>query len=93
MMLDAHTAELLRQIGYDPALIETMLSASLWLGLATVLAAIPTGIVAKRRGRSVSGWVIFALSLPLIPLLLVYLLSDHKANPPNPPNSPNPPSP
>ncbi|MBK6639459.1 MAG: hypothetical protein IPH08_02035 [Rhodocyclaceae bacterium] len=83
-MLDPQTIELLRQLGYDPTLVERVLSAGLWITLATVLAAIPTGIIARRRGRSVVGWVLLALSLPLIPLLLVYRLPAQKPEQPAP---------
>ena len=83
-MLDPQTIELLRQLGYDPTLVERVLSAGLWITLATVLAAIPTGIIARRRGRSVVGLVLLALSLPLIPLLLVYRLPAQKPEQPAP---------
>ena len=83
-MLDPQTIELLRQLGYDPTLVERVLSAGLWITLATVLAAIPTGIIARRRGRSVVGWVLLALSLPLIPLLLGYRLPAQTPEQPAP---------
>lgn len=73
-MIDPQTADLLRQLGYDPATIEAALSWLVYLTLATVLAAIPTGLIAKRKGRSVGGWIILALSFPLLPLLIVALL-------------------
>ncbi len=35
--------------------------------------------VRKRKGRSVTGWVIFALSVPLLPLLIVWMLASKKS--------------
>jgi hypothetical protein len=73
-MLDPDTIELLKQLGYSPESIESALSGLLYLTILTVAAAIPTGILAKRKGRSVTGWLLFALSIPVVPLLLVWLL-------------------
>lgn len=73
-MIDPQTAGLLRQLGYDPAIIEAAVSALFYLTIATIVAAIPTGLIAKRKRRSVTGWVMFALSLPLLPLVIVALL-------------------
>ncbi len=85
-MLDPQTTALLSQIGYDPASVEALLSGGLYLTLATVLAAIPTGMIARRKGRSAARWVLFALSFPLVPLLIIYLLrplGDDLAGPSN----------
>ena len=73
-MLDPETIALLKQLGYSTDSIEAALSGMLYLTVLTLAAAIPTGIVAKRKNRSVGGWVLFALSIPVIPLLLVWLL-------------------
>lgn len=73
-MLDPNTIVLLGQLGISADTVESVLSALLLLTLVTVAAAIPTGIVAKKKGRSVTGWLILALSIPLIPLLVVWLL-------------------
>ena len=75
-MLDPQTTDLLRQFGYDPASVESMLSWGIFLTIGAVIAAIPTGMIAKRKGRSVTGWVIFALSVPVLPLLIVWMLGD-----------------
>lgn len=77
-MLDPQVTALLVQFGYDPKAIEALLKAALYLTIVAVIAAIPTGIIAKRKGRSVSGWVLFALSVPLLPLIIVCLLSSQK---------------
>jgi hypothetical protein len=77
-MLDPQLAELLRQLGYDPATVESMLKWAIYLTIASVVAAIPTGVIARRMGRSVSGWVIFALCVPLLPLAIVWLLPSRK---------------
>jgi hypothetical protein len=77
-MLDPQTSALLVELGYDPAAIEALVSGAVYLTIVTVVAAIPTGLIARRKGRSVTGWVIFALSVPLLPLLIVWLLSSKK---------------
>jgi hypothetical protein len=79
-MLDPHTAELVRQLGFDPSAIEALLSWGMILTVATLLAAVPTGIIAKRKGRSVGGWVVFALSLPIIPLLIIWMMPSRKVD-------------
>lgn len=73
-MLDANTVALLNQLGISVEAAESALSGLIWLTILAVAAAIPTGILAKRKGRSVAGWVLLALSIPLLPLLLVWLL-------------------
>lgn len=77
-MLDPQLTALLVQFGYDPKEIETLLSWALYLTTIALVAAIPTGIVAKRKGRSVAWWVIFSLSVPVLPLLIVWLLPNDK---------------
>jgi hypothetical protein len=77
-MLDPQTSALLVELGYDPVAIEALVSGAIYLTIVTVVAAIPTGLIARRKGRSVTGWVIFALSVPLLPLLIVWLLSSKK---------------
>ncbi|MBU0752203.1 MAG: hypothetical protein KJ787_13100 [Gammaproteobacteria bacterium] len=73
-MLDPDAVALLGQLGISPEMIEASLSALLFLTILTVATAIPTAVLAKRKGRSVTGWVILALSLPVVPLLLIWLL-------------------
>jgi hypothetical protein len=73
-MLDPNTAALLSQLGIDPASVETAFAGLLWLTVISILAAIPTALLAKRKGRSVAGWLVFALSIPVLPLLLIWLL-------------------
>jgi len=77
-LLDPQTAALLKELGYDPATIEAIVRWSIYLTVASVLAAVPTGIIARRKGRSVAGWVIFELCVPILPLLLVWLLPSRK---------------
>ena len=77
-MLDPQIAALLVELGYDPAAVEALISGAIYLTIVTVVAAIPTGVLARRKGRSVTGWVIFALCVPLLPLLIVWLLSSKK---------------
>ena len=73
-MQDSQISDVLAQLGYDAATIQAILSWSLYLTIVSVVAAIPTGMIARRKGRSVVGWVIFALLVPLLPLLIVWLL-------------------
>ncbi|TRZ97628.1 MAG: hypothetical protein D4R84_04955 [Rhodocyclaceae bacterium] len=81
-MLDANTIALLNQLGINAADLESLLwGASLLTGL-TILAAIPTAIIAKGKGRSRGLWLLFALSIPVIPLLLIWLLPAVPADPP-----------
>ena len=77
-MLDPQVTALLVQFGYDPKTIEAMLSWALYLTIVAVITAVPTGFIARRKGRSVTWWVIFALSVPVLPLLFVWLLQDKK---------------
>ena len=72
--MDQQLTALLAQLGYDPATVETMISWAIYLTIASVVAAIPTGMIAKRKGRSVAGWVIFELCIPVVPLLIVWSL-------------------
>ena len=69
---------LLVQLGIDPKTAEGLIAAALYLTIVTVIAAILTGIIAKRAGRSVTAWVLIALSIPLLPLLIVWLLPARK---------------
>ena len=81
-MLDPQISALLVELGYDPRSIETLVSGTIYLTIVAVVAAIPTGMIARQKRRSVIGWVIFALSVPLLPLLIVWLLPSEKRNPP-----------
>lgn len=73
-MLDANTVAQLNQLGISAETIESALSGLIVLTLLSVVAAIPTAILAKRKGRSVAGWLILALTIPVVPLLLIWLL-------------------
>lgn len=73
-MLDANTVAQLNQLGISAETIEAALSGLIVLTLLSVVAAIPTAILAKRKGRSVAGWLILALTIPVVPLLLIWLL-------------------
>lgn len=75
-MLDPNTLALLSLAGISP---ETAESAVTGLALATVLTlvtAIPTVMLARRKGRSVAFWLVLALSFPLLPLLALWLLPE-----------------
>ena len=73
-MLDPDTIALLGQLGICADTIESALSALLFLTIVTVVATIPTAILARKKQRSVTGWVILALSVPVVPLLVIRLL-------------------
>ena len=76
MQLDPNTTALLQQLGYDAATIESMVSSLIILTVVSVIAAIPTVMIARRKGRSPVLWLLFALSVPVLPLLLVWLLPN-----------------
>ena len=73
-MLDPDTIALLGQLGISADTIESALSALLFLTIVTVVATIPTAVLARKKQRSVTGWVILALSVPVVPLLVIWLL-------------------
>ena len=77
-MLSPEVSALLREFGVDPASVELVLRVSVYLTIATIVAAVPTGFIARRKGRSVAGWVIAALCVPVVPLLVVWLLPAAK---------------
>ncbi|MDP1735436.1 MAG: hypothetical protein Q8L44_13845 [Sulfuritalea sp.] len=73
-MLDPNTIALLGQLGIGADTVESALSFLAILTVVTVAATIPTAILARKKRRSVAGWVILALSIPVVPLLLVWLM-------------------
>lgn len=73
-MLDPNTLALLDQFGIDAGAIEAAVSALAIITALTLATAVPTVIVARQKGRSVAGWLFLALSIPVLPLLLVWLL-------------------
>ena len=75
-MLDANTVAQLNQLGISTETIESALSTLIVLTVLSVVAAIPTAILARRKGRSVAGWLILALTIPVLPLLLIWLLPN-----------------
>jgi amino acid transporter len=82
-MLDPQISALLAELGYDPKSIDALVTGSVYLTIVAVLVAVPTGFVARRKGRSVTRWVIFALIVPVLPLLVVSLLPSKKGKPPS----------
>jgi hypothetical protein len=91
LMIDPQTIELLRQLGVDAGNLEALLASAAILTVATLAAVIPTGIIASRKNRSRGLWLLFALSIPVLPLLLVWLLPPLPV-PPTPPSPPADPS-
>jgi hypothetical protein len=80
-MLDPNTLALLSQLGISPETAEAALSSLALLTAITLVAAVPTWMLAKRKGRSVALWLVLALSFPVLPLLLVWLLPAVKRPP------------
>lgn len=73
-MLPPSTIDMLRQSGVDPALLDSLLASAAILTIATLATVIPTAVIARRKHRSRGMWLLFALSVPVLPLLLVWLL-------------------
>jgi len=73
-VLDPNTTALITQLGLDAGLMEALMSGAIWISVLTLVTAIPTGMIARRKGRSKTLWILFALSLPVIPLLLIWFL-------------------
>ncbi len=80
-MLDANTIAVLGQFGIDRDAAEAALSWLILLTVLSVVAAIPTVILARRKGRSAIAWLLLALSIPILPLLLVWLLPKRPDRP------------
>lgn len=80
-MLDANTIAVLGQFGIDRDAAEAALSWLILLTVLSVVAAIPTVILARRKGRSAVAWLLLALSIPIVPLLLVWLLPKRPDQP------------
>ncbi len=83
-MLDPQASALLNQLGYDAGAIESLLTSAILLSVVALATAVPTAIIAKRKGRSRTLWLLFALSIPVLPLLLVWLLPKRPARMPDP---------
>jgi hypothetical protein len=77
-MFDANTLVLLGQFGFSDEAAEAVASYLLVLTALTVIAAVPTAFVARRKGRSVAFWLILALSIPILPLVVAWLLPSAK---------------
>lgn len=80
-MLDPNTLALLSQLGISPETAEATVAGMALLTALTLATAVPTAMLAKRKGRSVALWLVFALSIPVIPLLLVWLLPAVERHP------------
>ena len=78
-MPDPQLSALLVNLGYDPNTVESLITIGIYLTVVSIVAAIPTGIIARRKGRSAVEWVIFALCIPVLPLLIVWLLPRKKS--------------
>jgi RsiW-degrading membrane proteinase PrsW (M82 family) len=82
-MLDPQTIAQLNQLGFDAGTLEPLMSGAIYLTVVTVIAAIPTAMIARRKGRSRTFWLLFALSIPVLPLLMVWLLPDLRRDEPS----------
>jgi hypothetical protein len=75
-VIDPNTTALLNQLGFDAGILESLMSGAIFLTVLTLITAFPTVAIAKRKGRSKTLWLLFALSIPVIPLLLIWLLPE-----------------
>ncbi len=73
-MIDPNTIALLNQLGVDTSTIESLVTSAMLFTVLALVTAIPTGMIAVRKRRSRTLWLLFALSIPVLPLLLVWLL-------------------
>jgi RsiW-degrading membrane proteinase PrsW (M82 family) len=87
-VLDPQTIELLRQFGVDPANLDSLIFSAVVVTVLTLVAVFPTVIIAGRKRRSQTFWLLFALSIPVLPLLLVWLLPALPAPPSDPSKKP-----
>lgn len=62
------------QSGFTASFVDGATSGLIFLVALTAATAIPTWTVAKRKGRSAVCWVSFALAIPVIPLVVIWLL-------------------
>jgi hypothetical protein len=83
-LLESQLIELLGQLGINGGDLGPLMSSALLLTILEVITAIPTGRIAKRKGRSMILWVFLALTIPLLPLLFIWILP---AIPPKAPKS------
>lgn len=73
-MIDPNTIALLNQLGVDASTIESLVTSAILFTVLALITAIPTAMIASRKRRSRTLWLLFALSIPVLPLLLVWLL-------------------
>lgn len=73
-MLDPSIVAQLNRLGYATEDIESLLSTAIALSVVALIAAIPTIMLAKRKHRSKGLWLLLALSIPVVPLLVIWLL-------------------
>lgn len=73
-MIDPNTAAVLAQFGVDPSALEPLLFSAAAISVLTLVTVLPTGRLAAKKGRSRNFWMLFALTLPVLPLLLLWLL-------------------
>lgn len=80
-VLDPQTIELLRQFGIDSASVDALVFSAVVVTVLTLLSVFPTVAIARRKRRSPTLWLLFALSIPVLPLLLVWLLPPIPSDP------------
>lgn len=69
-----NTVAYLIQSGFMASVMDAATSWLIFLIALTIAAAISTCFLAKSKGRSVIWWVTFALAIPVVPLVIVWLL-------------------
>jgi predicted PurR-regulated permease PerM len=75
-MIDPNTLALLSLAGISPENAESAITGFALATVLTLVTAIPTVMLARRKGRSVAFWLVLALSFPLLPLLVLWLLPE-----------------
>lgn len=75
-MLDPNTLALLSLAGISPENAESAITGFALATVLTLVTAIPTVMLPRRKGRSVAFWLVLALSFPLLPLLVLWLLPE-----------------
>lgn len=72
MLSDPVVAANLNRLGIDAGLIESIFWWATVLTVVAVVLAVPTWWLARRKQRSVAGWVLAELTIPVLPLLVLW---------------------
>ncbi len=75
-MLSPEIAAILTRFGISAESLDTAIGSLFYITVITLLTSVATWLVAKRKHRSVILWVSLALSVPVLPLLILWFLPD-----------------